>query len=94
MNFLSKDGVGGDAFDDKLEGSHESIGARLQLVSGDADICCNNDPYFRAKGNASSPISPVDMKRYKGYANRKDMVPGVANGQAGLHTFMHVCDRT
>ena len=62
----------------------------LCLNPSSADICCNNDPYFRARGGASSPIDSKNMQKYKRLADKH--LRGVADGQAGLATFMHVIE--
>ena len=62
----------------------------LVLDAGSVGICCNNDPYFRSRGGASNPISSQEMSRYKRLADKK--LKGVANGNAGLATYMHVIE--
>ena len=62
----------------------------LKLIPKSVDICCNNDPYFRPGAGPKSPISSDAMRRYTRQANK--LVPGVAHGQAGLATYMHVIE--
>ena len=88
LNFLSPTGVASSQA--RLIGSYGEEGAMLAIDPGTVGICCNNDPYFRARGGAKSPISSKDMQGYKRQADRR--VKGVANGQAGLATFMHVIE--
>ena len=88
LNFLGRKGVSEEQ--SRLIGSYGEEGGMLVLDVGSVSICCNNDPYFRARGGAKSPISSKDMQGYKRQADRR--VKGVANGQAGLATFMHVIE--
>ena len=90
LNFLLPQGVAN--LEERLVGSIGAQSVMLTAVPRAIDICNNNDPYFRARGGASSPISPQDMQRYKRAADR--IARGSANGQAGLHTFMHVIEHT
>ena len=88
LNLLSEEGVGN--MGSQLIGSYGEEGAMLAIDPGRVDICCNNDPYFRSRGGARNPISSQEMQKYKRKADRR--LPGVANGQAGLATFMHVIE--
>ena len=88
LNFLLPSGVSN--MEDRLTGSAGSRAAMMTLVPLSVGVCCNNDPYFRARGGASNPIDSADMSRYRNAANRR--VPGVASGDAGLDTFMHVVE--
>ena len=88
MNYLSEKGIAD--MSQKLRGSHGELGAMVTLLPNTAGLCCNNDPYFRPRGGAASPIDSKAMKAYKAYAEKK--VKGVVNGQAGLATFMHAIE--
>ncbi len=88
LNLLGPDGVGNA--ESRLIGSYGEQVAMLAIEPGTVGICCNNDPYFRPRGGAKNPISSKDMRKYKRQADRR--VKGVANGQAGLATFMHVIE--
>ncbi len=88
LNLLGPDGVGNA--ETRLIGSYGEQVAMLAIEPGTVGICCNNDPYFRPRGGAKNPISSKDMQKYKRQADRR--VKGVANGQAGLATFMHVIE--
>ncbi len=90
LNFLLPQGVAN--LEERLVGSIGAQSVMLTAVPRAIDICNNNDPYFRARGGASSPISTQDMKRFKSAADR--IARGTANGQAGLATFMHVVEHT
>ena len=90
LNFLLPQGVAN--LDERLVGYDGEQQAMLTITPRAFDICNNNDPYFRARGGASSPIAAKDMSRYTRASHR--MIPGVANGQAGLATFMHVVEHT
>ena len=88
LDFLGREGVSSVA--SRLLGSFGEESGMLALDAGEVGICCNNDPYFRPRGGAKNPISSGDMQSYKRQADRR--VKGVANGQAGLATFMHVIE--
>ena len=88
LNFLDPKGVSNG--DEHLVGQWGAVQAMLVLDPSSVGICCNNDPYFRPRGGAASPIDSRAMASYKRYADR--VVKGVANGQAGLATFMHVIE--
>lgn len=88
LNFLSPEGVAD--MSDQLVGSHGVRGEMLTLIPNTIDICCNNDPYFRARGGAKNPIDRQAMQTYRRQADRN--LKGVAHGQAGLATFMHVIE--
>ena len=88
LNFLGAKGVAEE--ESRLIGSYGEESGMLVLDEGQVGICCNNDPYFRPRGGAKNPISSKDMQRYRRQADRR--VKGVANGQAGLATFMHVIE--
>ncbi len=88
LDFLSPEGV--TSVGSRLVGSFGEESGMLVLDPRSVGICCNNDPYFRSRGGASNPISSREMSRYKRLADRK--LPGVANGDAGLATHMHVIE--
>ena len=88
LDFLRKEGV--SSVESRLVGSFGEESGMLVLDAGSVGICCNNDPYFRSRGGASNPISSQEMSRYKRLADKK--LKGVANGNAGLATYMHVIE--
>ena len=88
LNFLSPTGVGN--MESSLIGRNGAIGEALVLDPGTVGICCNNDPYFRARGGAAGLVPPARMQEYKRMADRRHK--SVAHGQAGLATFMHVIE--
>ena len=90
LNFLKEQGV--SDLGNLMVGSDGGRGDMLTLNGLDADICNNNDPYFRAGAEAGdrNPISETAMQEYRRLANKR--LPGVANGTAGLATFMHVIE--
>ena len=88
LNFLTKEGVSG--IEDRLVGRNGPQTEMLVINPRSVGICNNNDPYFRPRGGAKSPISSKAMQTYKRNADR--IVKGVAHGQAGLATFMHVVE--
>ena len=88
LKFLGPKGVAEE--DSRLVGSFGEEVGMLALDAGSVGICCNNDPYFRSRGGAKNPIPSKDMNRFKRQADRR--VKGVANGNAGLATFMHVIE--
>ena len=88
LNFLTPEGVAN--LDAEIVGRNGAQGEMLVIDPRTVDIICNNDPYYRPRGGARSPISSEAMKAYRRHANRR--VKGVANGQAGLATFMHVIE--
>ena len=90
LNFLLPQGV--SDMEEYLVGYSGDRQVALTAVPRLVQICNNNDPYFRPRGGASSPIIPKEMQQYKRAADR--LVKGVANGQAGLATFMHVVEHT
>ena len=90
LNFLLPQGVSNML--DSLVGYDGKQKVALTAVPRIFDICNNNDPYFRPRGGASSPITTKEMATYKRAADH--LAKGVANGQAGLHTFMHVIEHT
>lgn len=90
LNFLNPKGVSNG--DEHLVGQSGAVQAMLVLDPSSVGISCNNDPYFRPRGGAANPIDSKAMASYKRYADR--LVKGVANGQAGLATFMHVIEHT
>ena len=90
LNFLTEKGVSNMI--DRLIGYAGEKQEMLTVIPNEFDICNNNDPYFRAQGDAKSPIDSKEMQKYKRAADR--LVKGVANGQAGLATFMHVVEHT
>ena len=88
LNFLSPEGVA--SLDTRLVGRNGAQSEMLAIEPRAVDIICNNDPYYRPRGGAKNPIGQKEMQRYKRLANRR--VKGVAHGQAGLATFMHVIE--
>ena len=88
LNFLTREGVAD--MGDELVGRNGAQGEMLVIDPRTVDIICNNDPYFRPRGGAKSPISARAMLAYR--RNADGRVPGVANGQAGLATFMQVIE--
>ncbi len=88
LNFLKREGVSN--MQNLLIGRNGAQGEMLTIIPRVVGICCNNDPYFRPRGGAKSPISSKDMQSYKRRADR--LVKDVAHGQAGLATFMHVIE--
>ena len=90
LNFLTEGGV--SDMQSSLIGRTGASEQGLVVGVRSTHICCNNDPYFRARGGASSPIGKSAMSKYKRAADRR--VKGVANAQAGLATFMHAIEHT
>lgn len=90
LNFLTEKGV--SDMGHRMIGSYGDRSDMLTIDSLDADICNNNDPYFRAGAEAGdrNPISQDAMQEYRRLANKR--VPAVANATAGLPTFMHVIE--
>ena len=92
LNFLDPKGVSNG--DEHLVGQWGAVQAMLVLDPSSVGICCNNDPYFRShyggEKSGKSPIGSEALRRYKQQADRR--VKGVANGMAGLATFMHVIE--
>ena len=88
LNFLTAEGVAN--MDDELVGRNGAQGEMLVIDPRTVDIICNNDPYFRPRGGAKSPISAKAMLAYRRSADGR--MKGVANGQAGLATFMQVIE--
>ena len=90
LNFLKDQGV--SDLGNLLVGSDGGRSDMLTLNSLKADICNNNDPYFRAGAESGdrNPISQTAMQEYRRLANKR--LPGVANATAGLATFMHVIE--
>lgn len=92
LNFLDPKGVSNG--DEHLVGQWGAVQAMLVLDPSSVGICCNNDPYFRShyggEKSGKSPIGSEALRRYKRQADRR--VEGVANGMAGLATFMHVIE--
>ena len=88
LNFLMEEGVAD--MQSSLIGRTGASEQGLVVNPRSTHICCNNDPYFRTRGGASSPTSASAMSRYKRAADRR--AKGVANAQAGLATFMHVIE--
>ena len=62
----------------------------LVLEQCSANICNNNDPYFMARGGAKNPVPSAKMKYFKSQADRR--LNGIANGNAGLASYMHVIE--
>ena len=88
LNFLTPEGVAN--LDAEIVGRNGAQCEMLVIDPRTVDIICNNDPYYRPRGGAKSPISSEAMRAYRRHANRR--VKDVANGQAGLATFMHVIE--
>ena len=89
LNYLTERGVS-DMLD-TLIGRDGERSDMLALERGSADLCNNNDPYFRAGGDGvRNPVSETLMREYKRRADQR--VPGVANGMAGFVTFMQVIE--
>ena len=88
LNFLTPEGVAN--LDAEIVGRNGALGEMLVIDPRTVGIICNNDPYFRPRGGAKNPISARDMLAYRRHADRR--TKGVANGQAGLATFMHVIE--
>ena len=90
LNFLTKEGV--SDLENELIGRNGAQGEMLSIVPLATQIICNNDPYYRAGADAGAknPISEELMRKYKRLADQR--VKGVANGTAGLATFMHVIE--
>ena len=89
LNYLTERGV--SDMQDALIGRDGKRSDMLVLERHTADLCNNNDPYFRAGGDGvRNPVSETLMREYKRRADRR--VPGVANGMAGFVTFMQVIE--
>ena len=88
LNFLSPMGVSN--MEGALIGRNGASGEALVLDPGSVGISCNNDPYFRARGGASGAIPSKMMQGFRQMADRR--WKGLAHGQAGLATFMHVIE--
>ena len=88
LNFLLPTGVSN--MQARIIGLRGAQNTMLTIDPRTFDICNNNDPYFRTREGAGSPIDTKDMQKYKRAADRR--LPGVANGQAGLATFMHAIE--
>ena len=88
LNYLTERGVS-DMLD-TLIGRDGERSDMLVLERCSADICNNNDPYFVARKGAKNPVGSKVMQYYKRQADRR--VKGVANGNAGLASFMHVIE--
>ena len=88
LNFLTREGVAD--MEGELVGRNGAQSEMLVIDPRTVGIICNNDPYFRPRGGAKNPIDSKAMAAYRRHANRR--VKDVANGQAGLATFMHVIE--
>ena len=89
LNYLTETGVSN--LESALIGRDGARSDMLVLERHSADICNNNDPYFRAGGDGvRNPVSQTLMREYKRCADRR--VPGVADGMAGFVTFMQVIE--
>lgn len=89
LNYLTETGVSN--LESALIGRDGARSDMLVLERHSADICNNNDPYFRAGGDGvRNPVSQTLMREYKRCADRR--VAGVANGMAGFVTFMQVIE--
>ena len=89
LNYLTEKGVSN--LEAALIGRDGARSDMLVLERHSADICNNNDPYFRAGGDGvRNPVSQTLMREYKRCADRR--VAGVANGMAGFVTFMQVIE--
>ena len=88
LNFLTR--AGASRIEDQLVGLNGPRNEMLSIIPRTVNICNNNDPYFRPRGGAKNPINGKAMQSYKRHADRR--VKGIAHGQAGLATFMHVVE--
>ena len=88
LNYLSDDGL--SDMETALIGRDGQRTDMLVLEQCSANICNNNDPYFVARRGAKSPVPRDRMAYFKTQADRR--LQGVANGNAGLASFMHVIE--
>ena len=88
LNYLTQDGL--SDMEASLIGRDGDREDMLVLEKGSASICNNNDPYFVARKGAKSPLPRAKMAYFKSQADRR--LNGVANGNAGLASFMHVIE--
>lgn len=88
LNYLTQDGL--SDMETALIGRDGDRSDMLVLEKGSSNICNNNDPYFVARKGAKSPVPRERMAYYKSQADRR--LNGVANGNAGLASFMHVIE--
>ena len=88
LNYLTQDGL--SDMETALIGRDGERTDMLTLEKCSADICNNNDPYFVARKGAKSPLPRARMAYFKSQADRR--LNGVANGNAGLASFMHVIE--
>ena len=88
LNYLTQDGL--SDMETSLIGRDGDREDMLVLEKGSASICNNNDPYFVARKGAKSSLPRARMAYFKSQADRR--LNGVANGNAGLASFMHVIE--
>ena len=88
LNYLTQDGL--SDMETALIGRDGERTDMLTLEKCSAGICNNNDPYFVARRGAKSPLPRAKMAYFKSQADRR--LNGVANGNAGLASFMHVIE--
>ena len=88
LNYLTQDGL--SDMETALIGRDGDRSDMLVLEKCSANICNNNDPYFVARRGAKSPVPRDRMAYFKTQADRR--LQGVANGNAGLASFMHVIE--
>ncbi len=88
LNYLTQDGL--SDMETALIGRDGERTDMLTLEKCSAGICNNNDPYFVARKGAKSPLPRARMAYFKSQADRR--LHGVANGNAGLASFMHVIE--
>ena len=88
LNYLSPNGL--SDLEKSLIGRDGNRSDMLVLDRHSAEICNNNDPYFVARKGAKNPIPRQKMTYYKSRADRR--MKGVANGNAGLASYMHVIE--
>lgn len=88
LNYLTQDGL--SDMETALIGRDGERTDMLVLEKCSANICNNNDPYFVARKGAKNPVPTAKMKYFRSQADRR--LQGVANGNAGLASFMHVIE--
>ena len=88
LNYLNPEGVSNML--DSLIGRDGKRSDMLVLERYSADICNNNDPYFVALKGSKNPLDEKETEKYKQAADRR--AKGLANGNAGLASYMHVIE--
>ena len=88
LNYLTRDGL--SDMETALIGRYGERTDMLALEKCSANICNNNDPYFVARKGAKSPVPAAKMTYFKAQADKR--LKSVANGNAGLASFMHVIE--